>query len=119
MVSPIREREVAATSAGIKRGDQVRIMTGRDRGRTGRVLAVDPNRRTVTVEHANIIKRHTRPNPSKNVKGGILEKEGPIALSNVLLVCPSCNKGSRLGHRVQPDGTKVRVCRRCGNTLEK
>ena len=119
-MSPIRERmETAATTAGIRRGDQVRVMTGRDRGKAGRVLAVNPSKRTVTVEHANIIKRHTRPNPSKNVKGGIVEKEGPIAISNVLLLCPACNKGSRLGHKVLPDGTKVRVCRHCGNTLEK
>jgi large subunit ribosomal protein L24 len=122
-VSPISERrermEAAATTAGIKRGDQVRVMTGRDRGKAGRVLAVNPSKRTVTVEHANMIKRHTRPNPSKNVKGGIVEKEGPMAISNVLLVCPACNKGSRLGHKMLPDGTKVRVCRRCGNTLEK
>ena len=119
-MSPMRNRvELAPTTAGIKRGDQVRVMTGRDRGKTGRVLAVNPGKRTVTVEHAGMIKRHTRPNPSKNVKGGIVEKEGPISISNVLLFCPACNKGARLGHKVLPDGSKERVCRRCGNTLEK
>ena len=66
------------TNAGIRKGDQVRVMSGRDKGKTGRVLGVDPRKRTVTVEHANIIKRHTRANPSKNVKGGIVEKEGPF-----------------------------------------
>ena len=111
--------EPAPTNAGIRRGDQVRVMTGRDSGKTGRVLAVNPGKRTVIVEHANIIKRHTRANPSKNVKGGIVEKEGPIQISNVLLVCPSCNKHTRVGHKTLPDGTKVRVCRRCGTTLEK
>jgi len=111
---PGRNRmELPPTSAGIKRGDQVRVMTGRDRGKTGRVLAVNPGSRTVMVEHAGIVKRHTRPNPQKNVKGGIL----PI--SNVQLLCPACNKGTRIGHKVLPDGTKERVCRRCGNTLEK
>ena len=94
-------------------------MTGRDKGKTGRVLFVDPKKRTVTVEHANIIKRHTRANPSKNIKGGIVEKEGPIQISNVLLVCPACNKHTRVGHNMLPDGTKARVCRRCGTTLEK
>jgi large subunit ribosomal protein L24 len=94
-------------------------MTGRDRGKTGRVLGVNPAKRTVTVEHANIIKRHTRANPSQNIKGGIVEKEGPMAISNVLLLCPACNKGTRLGYKVLPDGTKQRTCRRCGNTLEK
>jgi len=109
----------APTSAGIKRGDQVRIMTGRDRGKTGRVLAVNPKARTLMVEHAGIIKRHTRANPSQNVKGGILDKEGPLPISNVQLLCPACNKGARIGHKLLPDGTKERVCRRCGNTLEK
>jgi large subunit ribosomal protein L24 len=116
----LRDRvEAAPTSAGIKRGDQVRVITGRDRGKTGRVLAVDPGKRTITVEHAGVIKRHTRPNPSKNVKGGIVEKEGPLPVSNVQLLCTACNKATRIGHKMLPDGTKERVCRRCGNTLEK
>ena len=116
----LRDRvEQPTTTAGLKKGDQVRVMTGRDRGKTGRVLAVNPSKRTITVEHAGIIKRHTRPNPSKNVKGGIVEKEGPMAISNVLLFCQACNKGTRLGHKMLPDGSKERVCRRCGNTLEK
>jgi large subunit ribosomal protein L24 len=109
----------AATNASIRKGDQVFVLTGRDKGKSGRVLAVNPDKRTVTVEHANIIKRHTRANPSKNVKGGILEKEGPIQISNVLLVCPGCNKHTRVGHKAMPDGTKARVCRRCGATIER
>ena len=109
----------AASNASLRKGDQVRVMTGRDRGKTGRILSVNPQKRTVTVEHANIIKRHTRANPSKNIKGGIMEKEGPINISNVLLICASCNKHSRIGHKTMPDGTKIRVCRRCGTTLEK
>jgi large subunit ribosomal protein L24 len=117
---PGRNRmEIEPTAAGLKRGDQVRVVTGRDRGKTGRVLAVNPGTRTITVEHAGMIKRHTRPNPSKNVKGGIVEKEGSLPISNVQLLCPACNKGTRIGHKVLPDGTKERVCRRCGNTLEK
>jgi large subunit ribosomal protein L24 len=119
-VSPMRNRvEQAPAAAGLKKGDQVRVMTGRDRGKTGRVLALNPAKRTITVEHAGMIKRHTRANPSKNVKGGIVEKEGSMSISNVLLYCPACNKGTRLGHRFLPDGTKERVCKRCGNTLEK
>ena len=117
---PLRNRvEQPSTTAGIKKGDQVRVITGRDRGKTGRVLGVNPSKRTITIEHAGMIKRHTRANPSKNVKGGIVEKEGPMSISNVLLLCPSCNKGTRLGHKFLPDGTKERVCRRCGNSLEK
>ena len=103
----------------IRKGDQVRVMTGRDKGKVGRVLSMDPVKGIVTVEHAHIIKRHTRPNPAKNIKGGIVDREGPIAISNVLLVCPGCNKHARAGHSLLPDGTKVRICRRCGATLEK
>ncbi len=117
---PVRKRvEIAPTTAGIKRGDQVRVITGRDRGKTGRVLAVNPSSRTVTVEHSGMIKRHTRPNPSQNVKGGIVEREAGLPVSNVQLLCPACNKATRIGHKLLPDGTKERVCRRCGNTLEK
>ncbi len=111
--------ESIRSGVSIRKGDQVRVMTGRDKGKVGRVLSVDPVGRSVTVEHANIIKRHTRPNPSKNIKGGIVEREGRMAISNVLLVCPACNKHTRVGHSLLPDGTKVRVCRRCGTTLEK
>jgi len=111
--------ESVRSNASIRKGDQVRVMTGRDKGKVGRVLSVHPAHRTVTVEHANMIKRHTRPNPAKNIKGGIVEREGPLAISNVLLVCPGCNKHARVGHSILPDGTKVRVCRRCGTTLEK
>jgi large subunit ribosomal protein L24 len=108
-----------STNANIRKGDQVYVITGRDRGKSGRVLAVNASNRTVTVEHVGIIKRHTRPNPSKNVKGGILEKEGPVHISNVLLVCPGCSKHSRVGRKVMPDGTRARVCKRCGVTIEK
>ena len=82
------------------------------------MLSVNLWKSTVTVEHANIIKRHTRPNPSKNIKGGILEREGPIHVSNVMLVCPGCGKNTRIGHTTLPDGTKVRACRRCDTTFE-
>ena len=111
--------EQAATNASIRKGDQVRVMAGRDKGKSGRVLSVDPQRGRITVEHANMIKRHTRANPSKNIKGGIVEKEAALHVSNVLLICPSCNKHARIGHHTLPDGTKARVCRRCGTTLEK
>ena len=108
----------SAAPIGIRRGDMVKVMTGRSKGRTGKVLAVNPETRRVTVEHANIIKKHTRPNPSKNIRGGIVDKEGPIHVSNVMLVCPSCGKHTRAGHKTLPDGTKVRICRRCHATFE-
>lgn len=102
-----------------RKGDQVKVMAGRDAGKSGRVLSVNPRKNTVIVEHANIIKRHTRPNPSKNIKGGIVEKEGPINVSNVMFVCSNCGKHARIGHKISPDGTKSRVCRRCGTGLDK
>ena len=103
----------------IRKGDQVKVMSGRDAGKSGRVLSVNPAKNTIVVEHANIIKRHTRPNPNKNVKGGIVEKEGPMNVSNVMIICSSCGKHTRIGHAVLTDGKKVRSCRRCGTTLDK
>jgi large subunit ribosomal protein L24 len=103
---------------GIRRGDMVKVMAGRSKGKTGKVLTVNREKGRVTVEHANIIKRHTRPNPSKNVRGGIVDKEGPIHISSVMLICPGCDKNTRVGHTKLPDGTRVRVCRRCNTTFE-
>jgi large subunit ribosomal protein L24 len=103
----------------IRKGDNVRVMNGRDAGKNGRVLSINPRKNTVIVEHANIIKRHTRPNPAKNIKGGIVEREAPMNVSNVMVVCSSCGKHARIGHNVLSDGTKVRVCKRCNTTLDK
>ena len=103
----------------LRKGDQVKVITGKDAGKTGRVLSINPRKNTVIVEHANIIKRHTRPNPSKNIKGGIVEKEAGINASNVMIVCSSCGKHTRIGHNHLSDGTRNRVCRRCGPVLDK
>lgn len=114
----MRETTTKKVPVQLRHGDTVRIMTGRDKGKTGRVLTVNPAKQQVTIEHANIIKRHTRPNPSKNIKGGILDKEGPVHISNVMLVCPGCGKHTRVGHTTLPDSSKSRICRRCKVTLE-
>ena len=103
----------------IRKGDQVKVMSGRDAGKTGRVLSVNSRKNTIIVEHANIIKRHTRPNPSKNIKGGIVEKEAGINSSNVMIVCSSCGKHTRIGHNVLADGKRTRICKRCGAVLDK
>ncbi|HEY6128033.1 MAG TPA: 50S ribosomal protein L24 [Candidatus Acidoferrum sp.] len=103
----------------IRKGDQVKVMTGKDAGKSGRVLAINPRKNTVVVEHANLIKRHTRPNPSKNIKGGIIEKEAGINASNVMVVCGSCGKHTRIGHNIGKDGSRSRACRRCGTVLDK
>jgi large subunit ribosomal protein L24 len=115
----LRHARAERHTIGIRKGDQVRVIAGRDAGKTGRVLSIDARKNRVVVEHANIIKRHTRPNPSKNIKGGIVEKEAGINVSNVMIVCSSCAKHTRIGHTVLPDGTKVRSCKRCGVTLDK
>jgi large subunit ribosomal protein L24 len=107
------------STISLRKGDQVKVMTGRDAGKTGRVLAVNARKNTVIVEHANLIKRHTRPNPSKNIKGGIVEKEAGINVSNVMIVCSSCGKHTRIGHNRLSDGTRTRICKRCGTVLDK
>ena len=113
------KQEAVRHKFSLRKGDQVKVMSGRDRGKTGRVLSVYPKRNAVVVEHANMIKRHTRPNPAKNIKGGIVEKEAPIQVSNVMIVCPSCGKHTRVGHTQLPDGSRARSCRRCATTLDK
>ena len=101
----------------IKKNDEVMVIKGRDRGSRGRVLRVIPGTRSAVVERINMIKRHTRPNPSKQIQGGILEREGPIRLSNVKLVCPECGKPTRVGRRRLEDGSGVRVCKICDATF--
>jgi len=103
----------------IRKGDNVKVIAGKDAGKSGRVLSVNAVKNTVVVEHVGIIKRHTRPNPSKNIKGGIVEKEAGINVSNVMVICGSCGKHTRVGHTILPDGSKVRSCRHCKATLDK
>jgi large subunit ribosomal protein L24 len=102
----------------IKKNDEVFIMRGKDRGRTGRVLIVLPKDKKIVVEGVQMIKRHTRPNPQKNIKGGIVEKEAPIHISNVALVCKSCKQHTRIANKVLSDGRRARACKKCGSTIE-
>lgn len=99
----------------IQRNDTVEVITGSDKGKRGRVLRVMPDAGKVLVEHVHIIKKNMRPNPQKNIKGGIAEQEAPIQVSNVMLVCSDCGP-TRVGHKFEGD-TKVRVCKKCGQTL--
>jgi len=101
----------------IRRNDTVKVITGRDKSKEGRVLRVFPNDAKVLVEHVMMVKKHVRPNPQRNIKGGIAEQESRIAISNVQLVCPTCGP-VRIGHEVRGD-RKVRVCKKCGTTLDK
>jgi large subunit ribosomal protein L24 len=102
----------------IRKNDVVRVIAGRDKGKEGRVLEVYPRKKQLFVEHVNIIKRHTKPNPNKQIRGGILDKEGPIDVSNVSLVCGDCGP-TRIQHREKAEGTKVRVCVKCGQVLDR
>jgi large subunit ribosomal protein L24 len=101
----------------IKRNDTVKVITGRDAGKQGRVLRVFPAKSQVLVEHVMVVKKNVRPNPQRNLKGGIAEQESPISISNVMVVCPSCGP-SRIGHERSGDRS-VRVCRKCRTTLDK
>ena len=103
----------------IRRNDTVVVTTGKDSGKRGRVLKVLPAKNRLVVEGVNIIKRHTRPNPQRNIKGGIVEREASLHASNVQLMCPECNTMTRVGRRVLADGRKVRICRKCEGVVDK
>jgi large subunit ribosomal protein L24 len=103
----------------IRRNDTVVVTTGKDSGKRGRVLKVLPVRNRLIVEGVNVIKRHTRPNPQRNIKGGIVEREASLHASNVQLVCPECNAMTRVGHRILNDGRKIRICRKCEGVVDK
>ncbi len=103
----------------VKRNDTVLVLAGKSKGRTGRVLRVFPAEGRAIVEGVNFVRKHTKANPQKNIKGGILERESPVDLSNLMPVCGECGKPTRVGHKFLDDGKKVRVCRRCGGLLDK
>ena len=103
----------------IRRNDTVIVTAGKDRGKKGRVLKVVTEKNRLIVEGVNLIKRHTRPNPTKNVKGGIVSREASLHASNVQLVCPECGKMTRIGSRALNDGRKVRICRKCEGVVDK
>ena len=103
----------------IRRNDNVVVTTGKDSGKRGRVLKVLPLKNRVIVEGVNMIKRHTKPNPGKNVKGGIVEREASLHASNVQLVCPECGAQTRVGRKILGDGRKVRICRKCEGVVDK
>jgi large subunit ribosomal protein L24 len=107
-----------AATVDIHRNDTVKVIAGRDKGKEGRVLRVFPAKGKVLVEHVGMVKKHVRPNPQKQIKGGIAEQESSVSLSNVMVVCGGCNKPSRVRHEKQGEKT-VRVCKRCGNTIGK
>lgn len=101
----------------IKKDDRVMVIVGKDRGKIGKVLRIIPKKYRALVEKVNIAKRHTRPGPLSK-EGGIIEKEASIHISNLMLVCPKCTDSVRIGFKTLEDGKKVRICRKCGESIE-
>jgi len=105
----------------IKKGDQVRVISGKEAGKTAKVSRVDTEKHRVILERLNMVKKHTKPNPKTNPQGGVIEREAPMDASNVMVVCPSCGQPTRVGYRLIEGGGKVRTCRRanCGKDIDK
>ena len=100
----------------VRKGDTVVVLSGKDRGKQGKVLRVNPSKGTAIVERVNLGKKHTRANPQKNVKGGILERETPIKISKLQVVCPSCGEPTRTGKHVGEAGS-ARYCKKCDTEM--
>jgi large subunit ribosomal protein L24 len=113
-----RQNEQPRVKPHVRKGDTVVVLSGRDRGKQGRVLRVIARKGTAIVERVNFLKKHTRPNPQKNVKGGIAEREAPIKTSKLQVVCPSCNKPTRTGTHRTEDGS-ARYCKSCEAEIGK
>jgi large subunit ribosomal protein L24 len=103
----------------LKKGDQVIIRKGKDKGKTGKVLMVIPEKYKVIVEKINFSKEFIRPDRSRNVQGGIMEKEAPLSVANVMIFCSECGQGVRIKKKTLQDGSRIRVCQKCELTLEK
>jgi large subunit ribosomal protein L24 len=101
----------------IRKDDTVEVLSGKDKGKKGKVHSVDPQKRRVVVAGVHMIKRHTKPGRVRT-QAGIIEREGPIALSNVMLICTKCSKATRVGYKFIENGDKVRVCRKCGEIID-
>ncbi|MDD5723351.1 MAG: 50S ribosomal protein L24 [Syntrophales bacterium] len=101
----------------IKKNDTVKVIAGREKGKTGKVLNVTKEKGRILIEKVNLVKKHQKPDATG--KGGIVEKEAPLNVSNVMLVCSKCNTGVRVGHKVLEDGKKVRVCKKCQELLNE
>jgi len=102
----------------IRKNDKVMVIAGKEKGKIGTVLKVISEKEGIIVEKLNMVKRHTRPG-GKTTKGGIIEKEAPINISNLMLVCGKCAEITRIGKKVLEDGSKVRFCKKCGEILDK
>ncbi len=102
----------------IKKDDQIMVVAGKERGKTGKVMKVNGPKGTVLIEKLNMVKRHTKPS-EQNQQGGIIEKEAPLHLSNVMILCSKCSKPVRVGKKILEDKSKVRFCKKCGEVIDK
>ena len=102
----------------VRKNDIVKILAGKEKGKVGRVLKIDREKGRIFIEKVNMVKRHVKPGKT-NPQGGIVEKEAPLAYSNVLVMCGKCNKPTRIAMRVDESGEKHRFCRRCGDIIEE
>ncbi|HXI02926.1 MAG TPA: 50S ribosomal protein L24 [Candidatus Saccharimonadales bacterium] len=103
----------------MRKDDTVMVLSGKQARSKGRVLRVYPDTKRAVVEGVNFVKRHTRPNPSRNVQGGIVEREASIHISNLMVICPECGEPTRVGHKLFEDGERLRVCRRCQGIVDR
>lgn len=101
----------------LKKGDTVKVIAGKEKGKTGKIMNVISKKDRVTVEKVNFIKRHQKPDAKG--KGGIVEKEGSLHISNVMFLCGKCNKAVKIGYRALEDGRKVRICKKCNELLDE
>ncbi|HEY3316781.1 MAG TPA: 50S ribosomal protein L24 [Bacillota bacterium] len=109
---------MAQSKIHVHKGDTVAVISGKDKGKRGKVVNVLPDKNRVVVEGVNVAKKHQKPT-QKVMQGGIVDKEMPLAASNVALVCPKCNEPTRLGSKILESGQSVRVCKRCGETIDR
>ncbi len=109
---------MSAVKLKLKKDDIVEVIAGREKGKKGKILALYPDERKLTVEKLNMVKRHTKPS-AQNKQGGIVEKESRLSISNVMLVCDKCGKGVRVKRKKLEDGKRVRVCVKCGEVMDK
>jgi large subunit ribosomal protein L24 len=114
-----RTKEKTRTKIRLRKNDLVEVIAGRDAGKRGKVITVLRGEGRVLVQGVNFIKRHTRPNPQRNIKGGIVEREAPIHVSNLMIVSPEDDKRTRIGSRTLADGRRARMGRRSGEVLDK
>ena len=102
----------------MKKNDMVQVIAGKEKGKSGKILKAYPAKGRIIIEHLNMIKKHTK-RRSQGQGGGIIEREGTIQVSNVMLVCPSCKKTTRIGKKFLEDGSKVRYCKKCGEVVDR